>query len=271
MSEDARAWLDQLELPWNARALGRYDALPAELLAQWLADAVEPARCHLAYLLARRDDPRGIAVLARAATALGTAQRALGYLDELAVYDMLPPEFTDAAWRTQAAAAALVGGQPDELELLLEPHLNMPDRSLQLVALFRWRLGERAGLVLVGAETALVERGWQSLDNYDRLALAVGTAREDKLRAVPLPSGWHVLVKRRAWMYLGEPRPLRAWAVMRDIVIAIAVTARGKPGILVGGLAGVAPLHWLPLDPDDPLDADAAVRLWLGRLEIPGR
>ncbi len=84
-------WLETGIGVFSPELAGAMDALPADLLADRLAANGGHAGCDLAYILARRHDPRGIAALARAATILAQAGRALRYLELLDMLDMVPP------------------------------------------------------------------------------------------------------------------------------------------------------------------------------------
>lgn len=250
------------------------DALPADLLADRLALNGGHAGCDIAYILARRHDPRGIAALARSATILAQAGRALRYLELLDMLDMVPPAYRTPEARDRAAAVDLLGTEPAELTALWRGRGRWPDRPEPVdITLFRFRLASQpAGLVLVNPVQARVDGGVANLDAEAALALICGQSFAFGVPRVPLaevpPEQVAGLVGRPPHHELTRPALAGAWRVHDVVVLLLSGRRRGRRGYLVGDVLGAMPPGWYEADPeveDEPLSGDQAFWLWFGR------
>lgn len=276
MSDDVLARLETGAGVFDEALLARLDAVPTEQLAERLAGHGGHAAGDAAYVLARRDDARGVAALARAATVLATAHRALSYLAILDMDDMVRPEDRTPERRALADAVDLLGGPPAWIELIF--HGDLPwQRGPREAWLFAFGLdGAPESLALVGPGRVRVDGGVGGLDLDDRLAMVCGCAAETGLRPVaPDDVPAHALrafLGRRAYLWLTQPRLECAWELERDLLLVVAAQRRGHRGFLVGGAAGHVPLHWIESDGPaaERLDARRAGWVWLGRMARAG-
>ena len=251
------------------------DSLPADLLAARLAECGGHAGCDLAYVLARRHDPRGIASLARSATILAQAGRALRYLDQLDMLDMVPPEYRTPEARDRAAAVDLLGCEPDQLESLLREQRPWPSEQGRVeVALFRFRFPEQpAGLVLVKPTKARVDGGVARLGPDQALAMICGQSFAFHVVRVPLEQvaarQLSALLLRPPYHDLARPALTGAWRFGDELVLLVEASRKGRRGFLLGGALGTAPPAWFEADPeveDEPLTGEQAFWLWFGQV-----
>jgi len=251
------------------------DALPADLLAERLAANGGHAGCDLAYILARRHDPRGIAALARSATILAQAGRALRYLELLDMLDMVPAEFRTAGARDRAAAVDLLGHEPAELTELLRDRRRWPGRDERVdVALFRFRFPDQpAGLVLVSPVKARIDGGVGRLGAEQALAMICGQSLAFHVVRVPAaqvdPKQLTALLDRPPYHDLTRPSLTAAWRFGDELVMLVEAHRHGRRGYLLGGAMGTAPPGWFEADPDqDPeaMSGEQAFWLWFGQV-----
>jgi len=268
-------WLETGIGVFSPELAGAMDALPADLLADRLAANGGHAGCDLAYILARRHDPRGIAALARAATILAQAGRALRYLELLDMLDMVPPEFRSPLAWDQAAAVDLLGSAPDALTVLLRDRRRWPGQSEPAeVTLFRFRFdGQPAGLVMVSPVKARIDGGVARLDPAGALAMICGQSFAfHVVRVPPEQVGARqlaALLQRPPYHELTRPVLAGAWRFGDELVLLVEAHRRGRRGFLLGGAMGTAPPAWYEAEPE--LDAEAmggeqAFWLWFGQV-----
>ncbi len=253
--------------------LHQYDALPAELLAACLPDLGGHAGCDVAYVLARREDRRGVAELARYATQLATAHRALGYLDRLDMLDMVPPPLQTPRRRREAEVVDLLGSEPEWLDEVGCQTIRWPERSGPCeVRLFRFGYADLpSGAALLGPVPVRVDGGVDGLGDDDLLALLVGRCFIMRLLPLPAervdPQEVENLLRRRVYYYLSNACLERAYELGSRRLLVIGARQRRGPGYLVGDPRGDLPTHWLPRPPGDSagFTAEHAAWLWLGR------
>lgn len=257
----------------DAELLEGLAAVPSDQLAERLERLGGHAGCDLAWVLASRGDARGLAELARAATRLATAWRALGYLTQLDALDLVAAGHQTPTYRRHAELVNLLGAEPAELEPLPERRVPWPDQP-RPVAVWPYRFrfaGLPGGAALLAPTPARVDGGLSGLDDDDLLSLLIGRASLDRLSVLPpanVPAEQvTTLLRSRAYYWLTEPRLEAAWQVGARSLLVIAARARGRPGFLVGDPRGDLPIQWLAQPPDEPgFDASRAAWIWLGRL-----
>ncbi|MCC7493672.1 MAG: hypothetical protein IT204_15055 [Fimbriimonadaceae bacterium] len=260
---------------FSAELLTAADAVPAAALRELLESCrAQPAAfCDVAYLLARRGDQAGVAALAEAATWLRTAWRAVGYLRELDLLDLVSESFADPERLDQSQAAELLGDLPVQFERLAVLAPWPAPLQREEVAVYRFLFPTRlSGLVLLRPLLAHTTGGTAHLDAADAVALAAGLAFANQARRLSAAAVPQALVtgvlKRRAYRLLSRPASVAGWQVGADLVVSIELLSRGLPGFLVGS-SGNLPIHWIDAPPDEAgvrLTAEQAFHLWHGWL-----
>lgn len=255
------------------------EILPPMLLASRMDELGGHAGCDLAYLLARREDLRGIAYLARATLIPAQAGRALRYLDSLDMLDLVPPECLTPDYRDRAEAIDMLGVEPQRLEELVrgEHRWPGPERVAE-VALYRFKVtGQPVGLLLTRPLRLRVDGGVADLDVDDAMSLACGACFEHRAQRVDLAQiardRFRAVLKRQAYRHLTEPELVGIWQPGSDAVLVIAAKSNRKPGYLIGGAEGRAPTHWIAapeLIDGSRLTGEQAFGLWYGRMLLAG-
>lgn len=205
----------------------------------------------VAFALAQRNDPRGVAALARAATAPELSGRALACLSSLDMLDMVPPYLLELDALDQNRLEALLGGRPEKLEEVYRGGIFWPGQGPAAPAtVYRYVLHGLPGIALLGPAETYLTGGVDELDLQDCLAVLCGRAHHDLLPAVSLEEvsreAITSLVKQRPYLHDRAARAELAYYAGFDLVLVVELHWSRGVRYLVGGSRGNLRAELLP-------------------------